>query len=379
MTLMDAVRFAVSGLRGSMLRTLLTILGLGVGVGAVMTVLALGAAGEIRVEEEIARLGVDKVWITASDEAHVLTKDGAQLVREACGIPVCAGAGALGFVGLDEACAAAQITGYDKGMDDVLGMVIMEGRRLLPVDYEQHRTVCLIDVTLAESLGGEVLHRRISAGGRLFLVVGVAEGLPVQAMAAGRGMMVLPLTTYGDTYGGVIRELTLAVPVDGDAEKIGAQAVAALSDDGGFRADSLENEIDAARQVVRIFVMVLGCVAAVCMLTGAIGVMNVLLVSVRERRREIGLIKAVGGTDRQVGLVFLIEAMSYALLGGLLGIVLGEGMILLFGVMIGVEASLSLRTAVPVLAAAALLGAAFGVVPALHAAGMQPVDALRYE
>lgn len=377
MTLRDAVLLAVSGLRGSIARTFLTILGLGVGVGAVLTVLTLGTAGESRVETEIARLGVNKVWITAADEGHALTADGALCILEATGVPACAGAYTAGFVTLDGQSAAAQIAGYDAGMAAVHGPEAVQGRLFNEADHVLRRAVCIVDEALAQSLGGEVLGRRITAGGRRFLVVGVVEGMPMQAMAVGSGLMALPLGAYGDTYGQSVRELTLSVPAGMDASLLADAALAALSADGGYRADTLENEIDAARQVVRIFVMVLACVAAVCMLTGAIGVMNVLLVSVRERRQEIGLIKAVGGTSAQVGLIFLLEAAAYAVLGGLLGLALGAVMIGLFGGWIGLQARLDAGTSLLVTGAAALLGAAFGVIPALRAAGLEPVESLR--
>ena len=349
MTLRDAAGLAASGLRGSLMRTLLTILG----------------------------LGVDKVWITAADDAHHLTAEGAACVTRATGVPACAGAYTAGFVSLDGMSAAAQIAGYDMGMAAVHGPDAADGRLFTQEDHDRRRAVCIVDEALSESLGGDVLHRRLNVGGRRFLVVGVVESMPMQAMAVGSGLIVLPLSAYGDTFGGVVRELTLSVPIGSDAQVLADEALLALSQDGGYRADTLKNEIDAARQVVRIFVAVLACVAAVCMLTGAIGVMNVLLVSVRERRREIGLIKAVGGTNVQVGLVFLLEAAAYALLGGALGLVLGAGMIALFGAWIGLDAAMSPMTALPVLLAAALLGAGFGVAPAMRAASMEPVDALR--
>ena len=166
----------------------------------------------------------------------------------------------------------------------------------------------------------------------------------------------------------------LATTLEADPADVDA-AVTALG--GGYQASTLQAEIDAARSVVRIFVMVLTCVAAVCMLTGGIGVMNILLVSVRERRREIGLIKAIGGTGTQVGLLFLLEAVCYALLGGILGILLGMVMIRLFGAWIGLDAVLSAQMALPAVGIAALLGVIFGVAPALRAAGMLPVDALK--
>ncbi|MBQ8556266.1 MAG: ABC transporter permease [Clostridia bacterium] len=379
MTWRDAAALAISGLRGSFVRTLLTILGLGVGVGAVVTVMTLGSAGQIRVEDEIARLGVDKVWITSADAAHALTEECALCIASATGVPVCAGTYTAGVVILDGQSAAAQIAGYDAGLADVHKPSAGEGRLFTNLEYSEGSSVCLVDEALAESLGGDVIGKRVSVGNRRFRVIGIVEGMPMQAMTVGSGLLLMPMAAYQDTYGASISEITLAVPRGKSAALLADEALAALSTDGGYRASTLENEIDAAREVVRIFVMVLACVAAVCVLTGAIGVMNVLLVSVRERRREIGLIKAVGGTSAQVAWIFLLEAVAYAALGGVLGIALGSGMIRLFGSWIGLDAHLSLATALPVLAGAALLGAGFGVAPAVRAASMEPVDALRSE
>lgn len=378
MKLRDAMRLAASGLRGSPIRTLLTILGLAVGVGAVLTVMTLGTAGEIRVEAEIARLGVDKVWIRAGDQEHILTAEDAALIADATGVPACAGMYCADAVMLGDILAAAQIAGYDPGMLTVYGSIkTEEGRLFCSLDYEGG-AVCLTDEALAESLGGDVLGRYVSVAGRHLRVVGVISGMPMQGMMAGSGLLVLPLATYQDTFGDPIGEITLAVPAGQSAEKIADAALAALAQES-FRADTLEEEIDAAREVVRIFVMVLACVAVVCMLTGAIGVMNVLLVSVRERRREIGLIKALGGTSGQVALLFLLEAAAYALLGGVLGTGVGAAMIRLCGAWIGLAAALKLRTAVPVIAAAGILGVCFGVVPAIRAASLEPVESLRSE
>jgi len=182
-TLRDAMMLAVSSLRGSFTRTLLTVLGLGVGVGAVLTVLTLGSAGETRVEQEIARLGVDKVWITAADEKHVLTPDCAARVAEETGAAACAGAYTMGFASLGDHSAAVQIAGYDTGMAAVHAPEAAEGRLFTRQDHQERRSVCIVDEALAQSLGGNVLHRRITAGGRRFLVVGVMDGMPMQAMA----------------------------------------------------------------------------------------------------------------------------------------------------------------------------------------------------
>lgn len=380
MTLRDAAALSSVNLRGSMTRTLLTILGLAVGVAAILAVLTLGQAGEAQVEVEIEHLGVDRVWITAARDSRqpLLPEDGGA-VAAAVGAPTCAGAYTLGPVRLGDETLIAQINGYDAGVEDVHRPLAQSGRLFTAREYLSGAPVALVDEAIDSALGG-ALGRRIDIGSRKVRVVGVVSGMTALVGSAAEGLVMLPLTTFMDTYAQGVTELTVSVPGGSQAEEVGAAALEALSGRGGvYRATTFQEEIDAARSVMRIFVMVLICVAAVCMLTGAIGVMNILLVSVRERRREIGLMKAVGATSRQVGLLFLLEAVCYALLGSALGILLGSVMIRLFGGWIGLPASLSLRIALPTALAASILGLLCGVAPALRAAAMMPVDALRQE
>jgi len=374
MRLQDAAAMSAMNLRKNPVRTLLTILGLGVGIGAVLTVLTLGGAGEEQVEFQIARLGVDKVWITAQEE-NTLKEEAGASVMAATGAQACAGAYTMAVVRLGEQTALAQVSGYDRGMEAVHGTYAVEGRLFAGREYAGE-AVALVDEALQETLGGDVVGRRLDVGARKVRIVGVAGGMKVQAASAANGMVILPLRTFMDTYGvKTVSEVTMSVPPGCRADEVGEMAVAALGD--GYQATSLQEEIDAARSVVRIFVMVLACVAAVCMLTGGIGVMNILLVSVRERRREIGLIKAIGGTSRQVGTLFLMEAVCYALLGGVLGVALSLVMVFFFGRLIGLEAAVSFSVAAPAVVIAGALGVIFGVIPALRAAAMLPVDALK--
>ncbi len=376
MRLRDAAGLSMLNLRKNPMRTLLTILGLGVGMGAVLTVLALGSAGEEQVELQIARLGVNKVWITPEEE-HLLEKDAGEYIAAATGAEACAGAYTMAAVRLGEHAALAQVSGYDAGMEGVHAPFTVQGRLFSSREYNG-AAVALVDETLAEALGGEVVGKRLDVGSRKVRIVGIISGMQVQAAGVSNGMVILPLETFLETYaGGSVQQVTLNVPGGVRADQLGEAAVAALGT--GYTYTSLQEEIDAARSVVRIFVMVLACVAAVCMLTGGIGVMNILLVSVRERRHEIGLMKAIGGTSGQVGLLFLLEAMCYALLGGMLGIALSMVMIRLFGGLIGLDAALDAGVVLPAVLLAGCMGVLFGVAPALRAASMMPVDALKAE
>lgn len=380
MKLRDAAALSGSALVKAPTKTLLTILGLGVGVAAILTVLTLGDAGQTRVEAEIARLGVDKVWITAAaDSDRALTARDSLAVAAAVDAPACASAVTIAPVIMGDEAAVGQIVGYDEQFAAVHGPVLTAGRLFLPQEHAQGAAVALVDTAMDEALGG-TLGMRLQVGARTVRVVGVMQRAAGQTMGGVAGTVVLPLQTHMDTFAGDVAELTVSVPSGRQAGAIGDAASALLNARGGaFTATSLEEEIDAAQAVIRIFVMVLSCVAAVCMLTGAIGVMNILLVSVRERRREIGLIKAIGGTSGQVALLFLLEAAGYALLGGTAGLALGWLLVHTFGSWIGLAAGVAVDKAALILLVSAALGVFFGVVPALRAAGMQPVDALKEE
>ena len=372
MTLRDALDFALTSLRGNLAKSLLTVLGLGVGVGAVLTVLSLGDAGEIRVEEEIARLGVDKVWFCAENPAYPLTED-CRVIAASTGADVCLGASTMDAVSLGGQTVYAQIAGYDDGLETVHHPSSVQGRMFTAREYSGER-VALLDETLAGRLNAAV-GDFINCGGRRYCIVGVVAGMPAQSASLGSGMLLLPLQTWQDAYALAPTELALAVPKGEKAGELAEDVLAKLHNlPGKYLSVTLENEIDAAKSVVRIFVMVLACVA-----TGAIGVMNVLLISVRERRREIGLLKAIGATSRQVALLFLLEAAAYAALGGLLGILLGLGMTALFGALIGLMPQVKLLHMGLLLAGAAVLGLSFGVIPAAKAAGLPPAQALRTE
>ena len=171
MTLRDALDFALTSLRGNLAKSLLTVLGLGVGVGAVLTVLSLGDAGEIRVEEEIARLGVDKVWFCAENPAYPLTED-CRAIAASTGADVCLGASTMDAVSLGGQTVYAQIAGYDDGLEAVHHPSSVQGRMFTVREYSGER-VALLDETLAGRLNaavgdfincGGLLHRRCRRG-----------------------------------------------------------------------------------------------------------------------------------------------------------------------------------------------------------------------
>lgn len=375
----DMVYFSLCSLCSSFLRSMLTILGFAVGVGTVLTVLTLGDAGEFRVEEEIAKLGVNKVWVRQRDHTGLFSEEDAALLSAQTSAPACAGALTLAPVTVNDQMRSVQIIGLDERMHAVHTFKLVKGRIFNHHEYQQGSLVCLVDENFADSLGNIEIGTAIYAANRRFIVTGITETMAGQNAAGSSGLMVIPLSSYLSTFEGGIDEIILHVPSGQNAEDVAKQALSLMSPSDSFRTETLEEEINAAREVIRIFVTVLMAVAAVCMLSGGIGIMNVLVLTVRERRQEIGMLKSIGGTSYQICLLFLSEAMIYAILGGVLGIVLGNFMVQCCGVLIGISGEVKLSHILAMVVAALMLGLGFGVVPAAMAARLTPVDALRSE
>ena len=384
MRLRDAFHLAAVNIFQTPMRSILTVLGLAIGIGAILSVLTLGDAGQQQVEMEMTRMGVDKVWITARGQSsrYLKASDGS-LLRGATGAQATAQAHVNMVVGAEGETAYAQIIGCDEYLPGVQQFTLLSGRFLSPRDQRDGAAAAVIDDSLASALFGQeasnCVGRRVSAAGRLYRIVGLVDGAGAQITGIGMdGTLLIPLSAFSDAFGEAVTNIMLSVPKNVSGNALAKEALTALSVTGGsFQATTLQAEIEAARAVVRIFVMVLCCVAVICMLVGGIGVMNILLVSVRERRQEIGVLKALGATGAQVCLLFLLEAAAYALLGGILGIVVGEVVVRLTGAWIGIWAVIQPGLIPVAVGFAALVGIFFGVAPAWKAARLAPVDALR--
>lgn len=386
MRLRDALRLAGVNIFQTPLRSVLTVLGLAIGIGAILSVMTLGDAGQQQVEMEMTRMGVDKVWITARMESgRLLNASDGELLRKATGALATAQAHMNMMVMAGDQSAYAQITGCDAYLSQVQQFNLRGGRFLSVRDQQDGAAAAVIDIKLAAALfeheATDCIGRRISLAGRLYRVVGLVDNVSAQMSGVGTdGTMLIPLSAFADAFGEGVSEVMLSVPKNVSGNALAKDALAALDSTGGsFQALTLQAEIEAARAVVRIFVMVLCCVAVICMLVGGIGVMNIQLVSVRERRREIGVLKALGATGGQVCLLFLLEAAAYALLGGVLGILVGEIVVRLTGAWIGIWAVIDPALLPLAVGFATLIGIFFGVAPAWRAARMQPVDALRQQ
>ncbi|HIU09617.1 MAG TPA: ABC transporter permease [Candidatus Limiplasma pullistercoris] len=360
-------------------RSVLTVLGMAIGIGAILAVITLGDAGRAQVKSEMTRLGIDRVWLTAA-EGETLRHGDAQLLASALDAtateqvyaPATARAGRR-----EESCV---LVGCSREYMDLMGTGVLEGRDLYAAEWQPGARSVLLGAALAEKLGVES-GELISVSGVPLWVRGIiAQGNELSQVDAS-GAVFLPIAVFCEWMGQGVHEIILSVP-----EGVTPQAVAAMAQDVmrvkrdmSVEAVTMQVQIEAANSVMSIFVDVLKWVAAICILVGGIGVMNILLVSVRERRREIGIMKSLGTTEGQICLLFLLEALVYALVGGCMGLVIGIGLIETAGRSIGLTPVIRLGDCAAVFLAALAVGLVFGVSPASRASRMKPVDALRDE
>ena len=375
----DFWRLSLVNIFAAPARSVLTVLGMAIGIGAILAVLTLGDAGKVQVQSEMARLGIDRVWLTAA-EGETLRHGDAQLLADALDTaateqvyaPVVARAALR-----DESCV---LVGCSREYMAVMDTRVLEGRGLHALEWREGGRSVLLGHELAQRLGLSQ-GGQISVAGMPFWVRGTVEQRNELSQVDASNAVFLPIAIFCELMGQSVHEITLAVP-----QGMMPQAVAAMAQDvmrrqrhTGVTAVTMQVQIEAANSVMSIFVDVLKWVAAICIVVGGIGVMNILLVSVRERRREIGVMKSLGATQRQVCLLFLLEALLYALVGGASGILIGVALIEAAGRSIGLQPVILGGDCAAVFAAALLVGLFFGVSPASRAARMKPVDALRDE
>jgi putative ABC transport system permease protein len=406
MTLTATVQIAARALRRNALRTLLTMLGIIIGVGAVIAMISLGNGAKARVEAQIASLGQNVLLIMSGNVSRSgfrpgFGSPGSLKVEDYEAIR----AEVDGVIGISpEVRASAQIaagnqnhnpsiTGVGVDYVNIRSWEIVSGENFTEADVRNAAKVALIGKTAAETLFGEgadPVGEIIRIRNAPFTVVGYLKPKGMSMMGFDQDdVVLLPYTSVmkrltGDT---TFRSFNVQAASPGSMPDLQAQITELLRQRhkiGADREDDFlvrtQQEIsDTATETSRVMTILLGSIAGVSLLVGGIGIMNIMLVSVTERTREIGLRLSIGARGRDVLLQFLTEAVTLSLAGGLIGIALGIGASQFISHRFGWTTLISSHSIVLAFAFSAAIGIFFGFYPARKAAQLDPIEALRYE
>jgi len=410
MNLLTAFAAALRALSTNWLRSMLTMLGIIIGVAAVITMIAIGGGAQARIEEQIKALGSNIMLVLpgaqtaggvrlGAQTGQSLTEEDAQAI--AAEVPEVQATAPSLRTGAQVIAANANwstaVLGTTPDYLEVRDWPLAAGRSFEAAEMAGSGKVAVIGQTVAVQLFGDAdpIDQTIRVRHVPVQVIGVLSRKGQNSMGQDQDdVVIVPLSTYrnriqGMSAGRIKRVGAISVKIregqsmDEAGEKIRAllrqrHRIAAGAEDD-FSMRNLTEMLQAQEESSRVMALLLAAVAGVSLVVGGIGIMNIMLVSVTERTREIGLRMAVGARSRDILGQFLIEAVTLSLVGGAIGIVLGLAATWAVGSFAGWEVLLSADSIVLAVGFSAAVGVFFGFYPARRAASLLPIQALRYE
>lgn len=403
------IRIAWEGLNRNKLRSLLTMLGVIIGVAAVIIMVAVSAGTEATIAEQIQGLGTNLVFIQESftrmtpgqrQTGNGLTFEDADAIKE--NIP-----GISGVVVEQNASETVKYGGQSIDDVSVLGttidfpevrdMTIAEGRYFTQTELDRKSKVAVLGATLAEELFGSntAIGQVITVGSVKLTVIGVMEEKGSTGGVDYNSNVFTPITVvfakfnrdpFARMMGNRVRMIYVAVENEEDIDDTIYQIELLLAkrhevtlDTLDFTVTTQDDIIETQESTTAAFRNLLGWVAGVSLLVGGIGIMNIMLVSVTERTREIGIRQSIGATPSDIRRQFLTEALLLSLVGGLIGVISGIAGAKIFGAVGDMRTVVSISSVIIAFSSAAAVGIFFGYFPANKAAQLDPIEALRHE
>ena len=399
---LNTLLLALRSIRRNLLRSFLTVLGIVIGVSAVITMVTVGNGATLAVQNQISGLGTNLLQIRPGQRMGPGSGSGAPSFKESDGDAIASQIAGVAAVAPEARSGAVLVANGRNWSSSVIGSTndwlvtgnwkLADGRTFSDDELRVGGAACLIGQTVQRELFGTT-----SAVGAQLRVKAMSCEVVGTLASKGQGafgndqddVVLMPIKTLQRRIVGHTRVNTLLVSMsDGaDATRVTASLTQLLrerrklaeSEEDNFNVLDTKQLAETLSGTTRIMTMLLGAVAAVSLLVGGIGIMNIMLVSVTERTREIGLRLAIGALEREVLLQFLIEAVVLAALGGLAGIVLATlasvGLSMLMNVPYQFNVGINLLSFL----FSAAIGVVFGYFPAQRAARLNPIDALRHE
>ena len=412
MDILESFRVALQGLIANRLRSALTMLGVIFGVGAVVGAVSMTQGAKIATLQQFERFGTNVLTVRPGEmtsggvhwgmgSEQTLTYSDAQAIAQECPsvTAVAPEVNTMAQVKIGNANTNTRIVGATPIFPEVRNFELAEGTFFSETDVRNRRKVAVLGPTVVENLlgaGQSAVGRRVKINSVTFSVIGQFSSKGDTGWFNQDDQIAVPITTAMYRLGGSgagpggprdsVRSIGVQFSDITHADRAQTEVTALLhqrhrigpASNDDFNIMSAAEMIQGALEANRIMTLLFGSIAAVSLLVGGIGIMNIMLVSVTERTREIGLRKAVGATPRDILVQFLIESTTLSLLGGAIGVALGIA--LAFALRLaGLNTALSLPWIVVAFTFAALVGVSFGLLPSHKASLLNPIEALRYE
>lgn len=392
MNFSELVRTALTALRSSILRTALTMLGIIIGITAVILILIISQGATAYVNGQFSSLGANLLFFASSDVIK-LTVDDAKAIANPGQISNVAEVGER-FTGNETLVANGQNTsvnviGVSPSIQDISGISMDEGNFISDDDNASISRVAVLGPQVIKDLFGEgsnPVGKTIEVGNKPFRVIGLAASknsimdnsifVPIST-----AMRVLYGVNYIQAIAVSVKDSRLLDQTEADVKAIifERHTITDQSIKDHFLATSSRDILSTINNVLSVLTLVLSGIAAISLVVGGIGIMNIMLVTVTERTKEIGLLKAIGAKRKDILLQFLIESVILTVTGGLIGIVLGIGIGYLIANAVHVPFGLPVVPVIASVSVSIVIGVLFGSYPAYSASKLSPIDALHYE
>jgi len=394
MSLFELIRLAFSRLRTSRLRAALTMLGVIIGVASVVALVGVGQGTTTNITNRLNSLGTNLLTVSPTGRSSTTTltlADSDAIAKLSTVAAVAPEASTSQIVKAGDKNTTTTIVGTSAAYPLVRAYEVWQGSFLTDVTVARDLRVAVLGATTADDLGltASDLGSQITIGGLPFTVIGILQPKGGAGFQDPDDQVMVPVGVVQKYFVGGDDVRTIGVSV-ADATQMDATSAEltallrsrhdlAAADQNDFNVFNQTQLLEAASSITATLTLLLGGIASISLVVGGIGIMNIMLVSVRERTREIGIRKAIGARGRDILAQFLVEALTLSILGGLIGIVVGLAVSAGIGQLAGWGFTFNPTTVVAAVLFSLAVGVIFGVWPARQAARLDPITALRYE